>query len=40
LADPAITAKNRAKVAAKIAALPPPPSIDEHRARAFIALPP
>jgi hypothetical protein len=40
LAAPAITAENRAKVASKIAALSPPLSIDEHRARALIALPP
>jgi hypothetical protein len=37
LADPGIAAEDRAKVAAKIAALPPPLSIDEQRARVLIA---
>jgi hypothetical protein len=32
LPDPAIAAENRAKVAADLAALPPPPRIDEERA--------
>jgi hypothetical protein len=37
LADPAITAEDRAKVAAKTAALLAPPIIDRQRARALTA---
>lgn len=38
LADPAITADDRAKVAAELAALPSPPCIDKQRARVLIVM--
>ena len=37
LADPAVTVEYRASVVCELAALPPAPSIDEHRAAALVS---